>query len=129
MDHIIKHDIENRNDVELLINSFYDKVKRNEIIGFIFNDVAKVNWQHHLPVMYNFWEGIIFQKGNYNGNPMIVHRNLNQLVPLTKKHFDQWLELFTETVDELFEGKKATLTKERAINIAAIIQSKITTAF
>ncbi|HEY1871052.1 MAG TPA: group III truncated hemoglobin [Chitinophagaceae bacterium] len=123
----MKEDIKTRKDIEHLINSFYDKVKRDEMIGFIFNDVARVNWEKHLPVMYDFWESIIFSTANYNGNPMLVHLQLNRLIPLTKQHFDQWLKLFTETTDELFEGKKATLTKERALNIAAIIQSKILT--
>ncbi len=67
----MKHDIENRKDIEQLINRFYDKVKQDNMIGFIFNDVAKVNWQKHLPVMYDFWENIIFLSNKYAGNPMI----------------------------------------------------------
>jgi hemoglobin len=124
-DKFMKGDIKSRKDVEHLINSFYDKVKKDEVIGFIFNDVAKVNWEKHLPIIYDFWESIIFSTGNYSGNPMLVHLHLNRLIPLTKQHFDQWLKLFTQTVDELFKGKTATLTKERALNIATIIQSKI----
>jgi hemoglobin len=121
----MKTDIKTRKDIEHLINSFYDKVKKDEVIGFIFNDIAKVNWEKHLPVMYDFWESIVFSTGNYTRNPMLVHLQLNRLVPLTKQHFDQWLKLFTQTVDELFEGNNATLIKERALNIATIIQSKI----
>jgi len=125
----MKRDIENRKDIAHLVNSFYDKVKRDEIIGFIFNDVAKVNWEKHLPVMYDFWENIIFFTNNYSGNPMIVHMHLNQLVALKKEHFEQWMKLFTATVDELFEGKKAALAKEKALNIAAIMETKITSPF
>jgi len=125
----MKHDIENRKDVEQLINSFYDKVKQDDVIGFIFNDVAKVNWEKHLPVMYDFWEGIIFLTSQYSGNPMEVHMNLNRRVKLSKEHFERWLKLFTETVDELFEGKKANLAKEKAISIAGIIETKIISAF
>src|SRR3954464_5390407 len=116
----MKKDIENIEDIKLLVNSFYDKVKADNVIGYIFNDIAKVNWEKHLPVMYDFWENIIFFTNNYSGNPMIAHMNLNQLVALKKEHFEQWLKLFTGTVDELFEGKKATLAKEKALNIAAI---------
>ncbi|HVX28621.1 MAG TPA: group III truncated hemoglobin [Parafilimonas sp.] len=123
----MKTDIENRADVELLINSFYDKVKEDDVIGFIFNDVAKVNWKHHLPVMYDFWENIIFFTNKYEGNPMIVHNNLNKRVSFTKEHFQRWLQLFTGTVDELFEGKKANTAKEKAISIASIMQYKILT--
>ena len=125
----MKHDIENRKDVEQLINSFYDKVKRDNVIGFIFNDVAKVNWEKHLPVMYDFWEGVIFLTGKYSGNPMEVHMKLNQRVKLGKEQFERWIKLFTETVDELFEGKKAGLAKEKANGIATIMENKITSSF
>lgn len=125
----MKCDIENRRDIEHLINSFYNKVKQDEVIGFIFNDVAKVNWEKHLPVMYDFWENIIFLSNKYAGNPMVVHTHLNNLVPLTKEHFQRWLQLFTATVDELFEGGKANLSKEKAVSIATIMEVKITSAF
>ena len=121
----MKRDIENRKDIERLINAFYDKVREDELIGFIFNDVAKVNWQKHLPVMYDFWENIIFYTNNYSGNPMMVHMHLSQRTPLTKEHFERWLKLFTGTVDELFQGAKATTTKEKAQSIANIMQVKI----
>ena len=121
----MNRDIENREDIEQLINAFYDKVKKDDVIGFIFNDVAKVNWEKHLPVMYDFWENIIFFTNKYSGNPMIVHTHLSQRAPLTKQHFERWLKLFSGTVDELFEGKRATLTKEKAQGIATIMQVKI----
>ncbi len=121
----MKPDIRNRDDIELLVNSFYEKVKRDEVIGFIFNDVARVNWEKHLPVMYDFWENIVFQTGNYAGNPMNIHVHLNRLVQFTKEHFKRWLQLFDSTTDELFTGKKATLIKERAQSIAEIIEAKI----
>ena len=94
-------------------------------IGFIFNEIAKVNWEKHLPVMYDFWENIIFLTNNYSGNPMMVHIHLNQLTSLAKVHFDRWLKLFNGTVDELFEGKKAILAKEKALSIANIMEIKI----
>jgi len=121
----MKKDIEERNDIELLVNSFYDKVKADPVIGFIFNDIARVNWKKHLPVMYDFWENTLLFTGNYTGNPMEIHRRLNQVIPLTPAHFQQWLVLFTTTVDELFAGQKAELAKQRAISIAMLIQLKI----
>ena len=121
----MKGDITNRMDIEQLINAFYDKVKKDDVIGFIFNDIAKVNWEMHLPMIYNFWENILFFTGSYNGTPMLIHQNLNKLITLTKEHFERWLKLFSETVDELFEGKKADLASQRAISISGIIKGKI----
>ena len=118
-------DIENRHDIELLIRSFYDKVIKDDTIGYIFNDVAKVDWDTHLPIMFNFWENVIFNVGTYRGNPMQLHKELNAKEPLTPGHFKQWLALFTATVDELFAGPKAELAKQRALSIATMIQVKI----
>jgi len=125
----MKHDIQNRKDIEQLVNSFYDKVKQDDVIGFIFNDIAKVNWQQHLPVMYDFWENIIFLTNKYVGNPMSVHMILSDQVPFTKEHFQRWIQLFTCTIDELFEGKKANIAKEKAVSIAAIMETKIVSPF
>jgi hemoglobin len=121
----MKTDIENRKDIQLLIDSFYDKVKADAVIGFIFNDIMKVNWEKHLPVMYDFWENTLFYTGGYIGNPMEIHRRLNQVIPLTIEHFQQWTHLFTSTVDEMFDGEKAALAKQRAISISTIMQIKI----
>ncbi len=121
----MKKDIENREDVKLLINRFYDKVKADPLIGFIFNDVMKVNWELHLPRMYDFWENTLFYIGGYTGNPMEIHRRLNQIVPLSAEHFQQWTNLFTSTVDEIFSGEKAELAKQRALSISTVMQIKI----
>jgi hemoglobin len=121
----MKKDIENRADIELLINSFYKKVRADEVIGYIFIDVVKVDWPHHMPTMYDFWEGVIFYTGNYRGNPMAIHKTLNNTEPLTAEHFERWLQLFTTTVNELFEGNKAELAKQRAMSIATTIQIKL----
>lgn len=125
----MKDDIKNRADIERLVNTFYDKVKQDDVIGFIFNDVAEVNWDKHLPVMYDFWENIIFLTNQYIGNPMSVHIRLNEQVRFTKEHFHRWIQLFTGTVDELFEGRKANLAKEKAAGIAAIMETKIISPF
>ncbi len=121
---INKHDIANRDDIILLVDTFYNKIKKDDIIGYFFNDVAKVDWNKHLPLMYNFWENILFFTGNYSGNPMQAHKKVHQLSPLSQKDFNHWVKLFTKTVDELFEGKKAEEIKERATNIAQVMMFK-----
>ena len=122
---VMKTDIQTRADVELLVNRFYEQVKADATIGYIFNDLVKVNWETHLPVMYDFWESVIFFTGGYNGNPMITHRKLHQIAHLTAEHFKAWLTIFTSTVDELFKGDKAELAKQRAISMATVMQLKI----
>jgi hemoglobin len=121
----MKHDITITADIQLLVDSFYDKVKADEIIGYIFTDVIQVHWEKHFPIMYKFWENTLFYTGSYEGNPMELHKHLNRVLPLTAEHFKQWTMLFTQTVDELFEGKNAELAKQRAISIATVMQIKI----
>lgn len=120
-----KKDIENRKDIEMLVDAFYTKVIKDETIGYIFNEVVKLDWEKHIPIMYDFWETTLFHKAIYKGNPMKIHVDLNVKEQLKKVHFDQWLTLFNETVDELFDGEKAILAKTRALSIATIMQIKI----
>ncbi|TBX67020.1 group III truncated hemoglobin [Flavobacterium silvisoli] len=120
----MKTDIRNRKDIEKLVNAFYNKVKTDEIIGYLFTEVAKVNWEAHLPKMYNFWENILFCTANYNGNPMMKHKELHEKSPMTQEHFQHWISLFNATVDKLFEGPKAEEIKNRAMNIASLMMYK-----
>jgi len=118
-------DIETRNDIELLVNSFYDKVKADKTIGYIFNDVAAVDWILHLPKMYSFWETVLLGKMSFKGNPMVKHIQLSKKTEMSKKHFDHWLKLWNTTIDEHFEGTTATEAKQRGKNIAGLMLHKI----
>lgn len=120
----MKTDIRNKRDIEKLVNAFYEKVKTDEVIGYLFTDVAKVNWEFHLSKMYNFWKNILFYTANYNGSPMAVHKELHQKSTMTETHFHHWNKLFDETVDKLFAGPKAEEIKNRASNIAQVMMYK-----
>jgi hemoglobin len=118
-------DINSRSDIEVLIINFYEKVKKDDTIGFIFSDIAKVNWEQHLPIMFDFWETLLLDAASYSKNAMEVHYTLNRKVPLEEIHFHRWLKLFSETVDELFSGKFAMMAKTKAKSIAALMQFKM----
>ncbi len=121
----MKKDIESRNDITLLVNTFYDKVKQDPLISHFFTDVVKVNWDKHLPIMIDFWDNALFYTGAYNGNPLEVHKRLHALSETRLEHFERWNQLFTETVLELFEGEKASLAISKAISISSIMQLKM----
>jgi hemoglobin len=118
-------DIENRDSIESLINAFYQKVRQDSLLSPIFEEKVKVDWGKHLPVMYDFWENIVFYSGSYTGNPMNVHKKLHERFPLDRAEFARWLKLFTQTVDDMFSGDRAELIKQRAISIATVMQIKI----
>ena len=117
--------LETREDIEDLVNLFYDKVQNDDKIGFFFNDVAKVDWAHHLPKMYSFWETLLFGQISYKGNPMAMHFPINYTVLLEKAHFAHWVKLWTETVEENFAGEMAELAIYKATNIANLMGYKM----
>lgn len=114
----MKNDINTRTDIEKLVNDFYGKVQNDQLLGPVF---SHVDWPHHLPIMYDFWSSMLLGDQSYRGNPLQKHLPL----PIEGKHFDQWLKLFTETVNENFVGDKAEEVKMRAESIAGIFQLKL----
>jgi hemoglobin len=118
-------DLQDRADIVRLVNAFYEKVRRDELLGFIFGDVAKTDWAAHLPKMYAFWETMLFRTGGYVGNPLAAHARLVPLTTMGRPQFDRWLALFTATVDELFAGENAEHIKSAASDMANVIYAKI----
>jgi hemoglobin len=114
----MQNDILDRADIITLVNHFYDKVKSDPLLAPVF---AHVDWPQHLPVMYNFWSSMLFGEQSYSSNPMQKHLHL----PIEGKHFNRWLELFQETVNESFQGEKAEEVKMRAHSIAGVFQVKM----
>lgn len=108
-------------EVKELVDSFYEKVNRDPLLSPIFNDFARVDWEKHLPVMYGFWNAMLFGEVGYKGNPFMKHIPL----PIEKAHFDRWIQLFEETIDERFTGEKAEEARKRAQSIAGIFQHKL----
>lgn len=125
-----KNDIRSAADIKALIDAFYDKVKADDVLGYIFNDIAQVNWAHHLPVMYAFWEFLLLDSPDaYRGNPIQKHFDLHDKHPLKAEHFDRWVQLFQSAVDELFEGPGAENAKFRAFAIAETWKPKFVEAW
>jgi len=120
-----KPDIQGRAEIETLVNTFYDHVRGDEMLGFIFDKVAQTNWEAHLPKMYAFWETVIFRSGGYAGNPIAAHAKLLQQTAMGREQFDRWLTLFRSTVDDLFAGEHADHIKNCAADMANVIYSKI----
>ena len=118
-------DIESKQDIELLINQFYKKVITDPFIGPFFTKVVHFSWDVHIPIMISFWETILLGKLTYKGNAMIKHIELNKLSPLEHHHFERWLTLWGETINENFTGQKASEAIMRAATIAQIMETKI----
>lgn len=114
-------DIENLNDIKKLVDVFYGKVRKDDLIGPIFNDRIQNHWAEHLSKLYSFWQSVLLGEQTYTGFAFPPHAEL----PINKEHFDRWLSLFTQTVDNLFVGATADEAKSRAYKIADVFQGKL----
>lgn len=115
-----KKDIENREDVFELVSSFYGKVRKNQEIGRFFNETIE-DWPAHIEKLTDFWETNLFFVSKFRGNPMRAHNEVDENFDngIEQKHFGVWLNLWFQTVDELYEGDRASIAKNRARNIAS----------
>ncbi len=122
----MKYDIKTREDVFLLVSSFYEKVRKDTVLGPFFNEVI-IDWEAHLDRLTTFWESSLFLKTKYLGNPLEAHvkvdRENNNMI--TELHFGLWLNLWFQTIDELFEGDYAENAKRRARKMGTFLYLKI----
>ena len=121
-----KTDIKNREDVSLLINTFYKKIRKDKVLGPIFNGII-TEWDAHLVLLTDFWETQLFLKRKYLGNPVTVHQEVDDKMnhSINPEHFGLWLNLWFETLDELFEGETTWIAKNRAQKMSTMLYMKM----
>ncbi len=123
---MIKRKIESREEVSLLVRTFYSKVRKDTLLGPIFNGII-TDWETHLELLTDFWETNLFYARKYFGNPMHAHIEVDKKVggTINELHFGTWINLWHETIDELFEGETANIAKNRARNMGTFIHLNI----
>ena len=121
-----KKDITTREDIYVLVISFYEKVRNNEILGPFFNGKIK-DWDEHLERLTTFWESSLFLKTKYYGNPLEVHIKVDKESghEITELHFGIWINLWFETINEHFEGEHAENAKYKARKMGTFLYLKI----
>jgi hemoglobin len=117
----IRSEITTLDDIKLLVDTFYQRIQADDLLGPIFNERIQDRWPIHLEKMYRFWQTVLLEEYTYNGRPFPPHAHL----PVDHTHFTTWLSLFIHTVDELFTGDKATEAKWRASKMAEMFEHKI----
>lgn len=118
-------DLTGRDDVELLLWRFYGKALSDPVLAEPFAELRVKGLRSHIPVMSDFWETVLFRAGLYHGSALIAHRQLHARHPLSAPHFVRWLTLWTETVDELFQGPYAERAKLQAGRIAKAMHRRL----
>lgn len=118
-------DIETEADIAFFLERFYARVRQHPELGYIFDGIARVDWDTHLPKIARFWSSLLLGTHTYEGNPMRPHLLLAQRTPIHPEHFDQWLGLFSQTLTEHFAGERTQEALLRAQSIAAVMQAKL----
>lgn len=118
-------DITSRADCERLVRAFYARAMQDTMIGYLFTDVAQLDLEAHVPVITDFWETILLGGEAYRGGAFGPHLRLHGKSPLRGGHFERWLTIWTQTVDELFAGPTAELAKAHAARVARAFHRRI----
>jgi hemoglobin len=111
-------EIKNEADVHELVQTFYQKVLKDELLSPFFKHL---DLNEHLPKMEFFWRFVLLDESGYTTSVTDKHMHMR----LTEEHFKRWIFLFHQTLDELFIGEKAEIAKQRAAVIGWTIQSKM----
>jgi hemoglobin len=106
--------------VSELVLRFYRDVAQDDLLGPMFNDVARVDWSEHLVKLNAFWCRALFGTPGYTGNPFKAHKDVHVLRAFTTAHFERWLDLFYATVDQGWSGTNADKAKSLAANVARV---------
>jgi hemoglobin len=118
-------DIETRADCERLVRAFYGKAMEDELIGWIFTDVAHLDLEEHVPVITSFWETVLLGDRSYFGSAFGVHAKIHAKAELKQAHFERWLILWCRTVDELYDGERAAMAKVHALRVANAFHGRL----
>ncbi|MBI1199961.1 MAG: preprotein translocase subunit TatC [Phenylobacterium sp.] len=102
-----------------LVPAFYAKVRRDPVLGPIFEAAIGDWWDAHLAKLCDFWSSVMLMTGRFKGRPMPVHVAIPDIGP---DHFARWLALFRETAAEVCPPPAAALFEARAEMIAESLQ-------
>jgi hemoglobin len=121
-------DLTDEDEIAALVRAFYRRVAQDDLLGPVFEDVAQVDWPSHLDKLTAFWSRILRSRPGYQGNPYTSHQRIHAVVPFTRAHFDRWLDLFEETIDdEGWAGPTTTRAIEFAHHVAVVHHRGLTT--
>jgi hemoglobin len=123
----VLRDIETRDDCEAIVRAFYARAFEDPLIGWLFTDVAKLDLEAHVPRITSFWETVLLGARSYGGGAFRPHAELHMKAELRAAHFERWLVLWGQTVDERFAGERAELAKQHAWRVAHAFHGRLAT--
>ncbi len=118
-------DISSRQDILVIMRSFYSKLLKYKSISYFFTEVVPIDLEEHFPHLVDFWDSILFGSGVYSKNAMQPHLDIAKKSSITEKHFKTWLTYLSQSIDKSFEGIYAHTMKSRAQNIASLMEFNV----
>lgn len=119
-------DLATRADVESLLRRFYGRVLVDDVLAAPFADIREHGLDSHLPVMCDFWETVLFRAGMYQGSALRPHQSVYDRHRLCANDFLRWLSLWSDTIDQMFDGPVADHAKIQATRIARAMHHRLT---
>lgn len=116
-----RDDISDRCDIETMVRNFYRQAAMDDVLGPVFQ-AAHVNWQAHVETLIEFWAWQLLGEPGYAGQPLRAHEPVHERTPLTSAHYERWVELFCDTIDECFVGPRAEVAKGRGRKMASAME-------
>ena len=113
-------DLDTPEEIAEMVRRFYADVAQDDLLGPMFNEVARVDWSEHLPKLAAFWCRALLDLPGYAGNPFRAHALVHDKRAFTPAHFERWLSLFHETLDLGWVGPRADRARELAGNVARV---------
>lgn len=106
-------------DIQRLVDRFYAKVRRDDLIGPLFNS-AVADWPEHLVKLGAFWSSVMNCSGRYKGSPMAAH--LRHVASIEPRMFKRWIALWRETAREELTSDQADAVVAKAERISESLQ-------
>jgi hemoglobin len=119
-------DLDDEMEIHELVRRFYADVAQDDLLGPMFNDVARVDWSEHLSKLTAFWCRALLSMPGYEGNPYRAHHLIHARRSFTRAHFERWLDLFHETLDLGWTGPKVEQAKALARKVAMVHSKQLT---
>ena len=113
-------DLDTPEEVAEMVRRFYQGVAQDDLLGPMFNDVAQVDWNEHLPKLAAFWSRALLGISGYSGNPFAAHARVHDQVPFTAAHFERWPDLFSDTLESGWVGPNVDRALALAHNVARV---------
>jgi len=115
-------DIATSNDVGVIVRRFYRAVIADPLLGPLFERYG-VDWPRHIPKLEMYWEHVLFERPGAAVNTIAAHGPVQRSTPFDRRHIEPWVELWEDTVDDLYVGPVAERAKSRARQVARALRA------